>query len=104
MVECLGGDVTVLVVLPFWEVATATLVFLFAIQGTGLWIDVGDDVRLASDRTESMVVESEEETVEEAETEVNADEVATAKTGDGGDEDEDEPLTTRCSITNDTRQ
>jgi hypothetical protein len=96
VVECLGGDVTVLVVLPLWEVATATLVFLFAIQGTGLWIDVGDDVRLASDRTESMVVESEEEMVEEAETEVNADEVATAKTGDGGDEDEAEPLTTRC--------
>lgn len=98
MVECLGGDVTVLVVLPFWEVATATLVFLFAIQGTGLWIDVGDDVRLASDRTESMVVESEEEIVEEAEREVNADEVATAKTGDGGDEEEVEPLTTRCCL------
>lgn len=97
MVECLGGDVTVLAVLPFWEVATATLVFLFAIQGTGLWIDVGDDVRLASDRTESMVVESEEEMVGEegTEPEVNADEVATAKTGDGGDEDEVEPLTTR---------
>lgn len=101
MVECLGGDVTVLVVLPLWEVAIATLVFLFAIQGRGLWIDVGDDVWLASDRTVSMVAESEDDEAEEEEeeeggVEVNADEVVNAKTGDEGDEDEVEPLTARC--------